>query len=74
MPVFGRMPNELVENTQLQSGKVRPLSFTLPDSLEGHISKAVPTLRFYEVSDEHQGDIEEARWISEPDSEQEFNL
>lgn len=72
MPVLGLMPYELIENTQLQSGEVRPLSFTLPTSLEGQISKVVLTLRFYEVSDEHQGDIEKAHWASEPVLEQEF--
>jgi hypothetical protein len=72
MPIFGLMPNELMENTQLQSDEVRPLSFTLPDSLEGRISRTVLTLRFYEVSDEHQGDIEKAHWISEPILKQEF--
>ena len=41
MQVSGLTPNELIENTQLQGGEVRPLSFTLPDSLEGQISKAV---------------------------------
>jgi hypothetical protein len=66
MPLMGLMPNKLVENTQLQSGEIRHLSFTLPSSLKGKTSKAVLTLRFYEVSDEHQGDIEKAHWISEP--------
>jgi hypothetical protein len=41
--------------------------------LEGHIIRAVLTLRFYEVSDEHQGVIEKAHWISLPILEQEFN-
>ncbi len=65
MPVTGLMPDKLIENTQLQSGEVRPLSFTLPASLEGQISQAVLTLRFYEVSDEHQGDITQAHWVSD---------
>jgi hypothetical protein len=66
MPVVGLMPFKLIENTQLQSGEVRPLSYTLPPSLKGQVSKVVLTLRFYDVSDEYQGDINMAHWISEP--------
>ncbi len=66
MPFAGLFPNRLIKNTQLQSGEVRLLNFTLPASLEGKIDKAVATLRFYGVSDEHQGDIKHAHWISEP--------
>ncbi|MEE8401916.1 MAG: hypothetical protein V3R86_07160, partial [Candidatus Hydrothermarchaeaceae archaeon] len=74
MPVMGLMPNKLIENTQLQSGEMRKLSFTLPSSLKGQISKANLTLRFYEVSDEYQGDIEKAHWISDPVLEEEVSF
>jgi len=65
-PIIGLMPYKLIENTQLKSSEVRPLNYTLPYSLEGQVSKAVLTLRFYDVSDEHLGDINKAHWISEP--------
>ncbi len=74
MPVVGLMPFKLIENTQLQSGEVRPLSYTLPSSLEGQVSKVVLTLRFYDVSDEYQGEINRAHWISEPFLEKEVIL
>ena len=56
----------LQENTQLQSGEVRQLNYTLPSDLEGQIDKAVITLRFYDVSDEYLGELSEAHWVSEP--------
>jgi len=74
MPGVGLMPDKLIENTQLQSSEKRPLSYTLPESIESQISKAVLTLRFYDVSDEHQGDLEMAHWISEPFLEEEVNF
>jgi hypothetical protein len=70
MPVIGLMPHKLTENTQLQSGEVRALSFTLPTALKDQVSTAVLTLRFYDVADDHQGDISQAHWISEPILEQ----
>ncbi len=60
------MPYKLVENTQIQSGEIRPLNFDLPASLEGQFDRIQVLLRFYEVSDEHNGDIEKAHWSSEP--------
>jgi hypothetical protein len=74
MPVIGLMPFKLVENTQLQSGESRQLRFTLPSSLEGQINNAIFSMSFYDVSDEHQGDITKAHWISDPILEQEVNL
>jgi hypothetical protein len=74
MPLAGLMTNKLKENTQLQSDEVRPLEFKLPSSLEGKISKAVFLLRFYDVSDDHQGDIKKAHRISEPFFEEEFSF
>lgn len=66
MPLTGLFPNRLIKNTQLQSGEMRKLNFTLPGYLEGKINKAVATLTFYGVSDEYQGDIKHAHWISKP--------
>jgi hypothetical protein len=66
MPVAGLFPNSLLKNTQLQSGEMRSINFTLPNSLEGKINKAVATLKFYSISDELQGDINRAHWISMP--------
>ena len=66
MPVFGIMPNSEIRNTQLQSGEVRNLSYTLPSELMDKIDKAELTFRFYDVSDDHQGDITRAHHVSEP--------
>jgi len=74
MPIAGLFPNSLIKNTQLQSGELRILSLTLPASMEGKISKAVATLKFYGVSDEHQGDIKRAHWVSKPILTEEFTL
>jgi hypothetical protein len=74
MPILGLFPVKLVENSQLQSGETRQLSYTLPSSLEGQINKAVVTLRFYDIYDWLQQDISKAHWVSEPFVEEEFNL
>jgi hypothetical protein len=66
MPVFGLMPYKLIEDTQLQSGEKRVLEFTLPASIENQIGEVLFTMRFYEVSDEHEGDISKAHWTSKP--------
>lgn len=66
LPLVGIHPFMLLENTQLQSGEVRQLSFTLPSSLEGLIDRAALTLKFYDVSDEYTGDLSKAHWVSEP--------
>ena len=42
------------------------MSFTLPTELEGQIETVQLILRFYEVADEHEGDIEKAYFMSEP--------
>ena len=70
MPVFGLMPYKLLEDTQLQSGETRRLNFTLPESIKDEISEVSLLMRFYEVSDEHEGDITKAYWQSEPFLEQ----
>ena len=74
MPILGLFPMKLIENTQLQSGETRRLSYTLPLSLEGQIDKAVITLRFYDIYDWFQQDISKAHWVSEPFIEEEINL
>lgn len=76
LPIIGLMPdsNRLIENTQLQSGEVRKLSYTLPDTLEGKVDKVVYILRFYDVSDEYQGNLEMAHWVSEPIIEKEVKI
>jgi hypothetical protein len=66
MPVFGLMPYKLLEDTQLQSGEARKLNFTLPVSIKDKIKSVSLSMRFYEVSDEHEGDIEKAYWTSDP--------
>lgn len=72
MPIAGLFPDTLIKNTQLQSGELRKLSYTLPASLEIKMRKAIVTLKFYGVSDEHQGDIKHAHWISKPILKEEF--
>jgi len=72
LPIVGIHPFMLLENTQLQSGEVRLLSFTLPPFLKGRIDKAVLTLQFYDVSDEYAGDLRKAHWISKPFVRQEI--
>lgn len=74
MPVLGLFPMKLIENTQLQSGETRLVSYALPSSLEGQISKAVVTLRFYDIYDWLKQDISKAHWVSEPIIEKEINL
>jgi hypothetical protein len=74
MPFAGLMPYKLIENTRLQSGEKRPVRFTLPAALEGKIAEIVLILRFYEVSDEHRGDIEKAHWVGEPILEKRIRL
>lgn len=65
-PVIGIMPWKPVENTQLQSGESRKLTYVLPDTLKGRLDRVALTLRFYEISDEFQGDLTKAHWISMP--------
>ena len=74
MPIAGLFPNSLIHNTQLQSGESRLLQFSLPHSLEGKLNKAVATLKFYGVSDEHQGNIAHAHWESKAILVENFSL
>jgi hypothetical protein len=74
IPILGLFPMKIIENTQLQSGENRSLSYTLPSSLEGQIKKAIITLRFYDIYDWHQQDITKAHWASEPIIEEEVSL
>lgn len=66
MPIVGIMPYRLIENTQLQPGERRALQFSLPPDLTGKIKQVIIVLRMYEVSDEHQGNIERTHWVSKP--------
>ena len=74
MPLSGLFPNRLIRNNQLQSDEARRLEFNLPSSLRGRIAEAEILLRFYSVSDEHQGDLSHAHWVSEPILKQAFRL
>lgn len=74
VPILGLMPYKLIENTQLQSGEKRRLMFTLPSELNGKISSVDLTLRMFEVSDEYQGDIEKAYWVSQPIVKEKINF
>lgn len=66
VPVLGLMPYKQIEDTRLQSGEKRLLTVALPVELKGKISNVELVLRMYEISDEHQGDIEKAHWESQP--------
>lgn len=66
VPILGLMPYKQIENTQLKSSEKRLLTFALPSELNGKISNVELVLRMYEVSDEYQGDIEKAHWVSQP--------
>ena len=74
MPIFGLMPYKLLEDTQLQSGEERKMNFSLPTSLKGKIKSVSFLMRFYEVSDEHEGDISHAYWTSKPFYKEKVNF
>jgi len=74
MPVLGVMPYRLKENTQLQSDEARLVKTTLPSNLQGKISELMIVMRFYDVSDDHQGDINKAHTISKPFFEKRVSL
>jgi hypothetical protein len=74
MPVLGFWPYEIIADKQLKTREKRPLSFTVPPELEGRIKAIQLTLRFYEVADEHEGDIEKAYFVSEPIMEKEIQI
>ena len=66
MPVLGFWPYEIIADSQLKTGEKRPLRFTLPPEIKGSIETIQLILRFYEVADEHEGDIAKAYFVSKP--------
>ena len=74
IPIAGIMPYKLIENTQLQSNETRKINLTIPESFKEKAKKVVISLKIYEVSDDHQGDITKAHWISEPIVYKEIHL
>lgn len=74
MPILGFWPYEIIKDTQLKTREKRPLSFSLPEELQGEIKTVQLILRFYEVADEHEGDIEKAYFISQPILERKIQL
>ena len=67
MPVAGIMPYKLLMDTHLKSGEKRLLNLKLPMKLSKEkIARVELSIRFYDVSDEYQGDITKAHWISNP--------
>jgi hypothetical protein len=65
--IMGSMPSDVVlEDTQLKSLEARAVNYSLPAKVEGKMSKAFIMLRFYDVADQYQGDLEKSHWISEP--------
>ena len=74
VPVLGFWPAKIIADTQLKSGEQRQLSFSLPPELEGKIAKIQLVLRFYEVADEHEGNLEKAYHVSRPILEEEVHV
>ena len=66
IPVLGFWPNEIIADTTLKSLERRPLSFLLPSALTAEAYSVELILRFYEVADEHAGNIKKARYVSKP--------
>lgn len=74
MPVLGFWPYEIIEDTQLKTSEKRRLSFTLPAELQGEIKAVQLVLRFYEVADEYEGDLDRAYFVSQPILEKRMQL
>ena len=74
MPILGFWPYEIIKDTQLKTKEKRPLSFTLPVALQGEINTIQLILRFYEVADEHEGDIDKAYFTSNPILEKKIQM
>lgn len=66
MPILGFWPYEIVKDTQLKTAEKRSLTFTLPENLKDKVKTIDLVLRFYEVADEHEGNIDKAYFISQP--------
>ena len=66
VPVLGFWPAKLVGDTQLKSGESRRLDVTVPPDLRGRLGSVQLILRFYEVADEHEGDLQEAYYVGTP--------
>lgn len=65
--IMGSMPSGVViEDTQLRSLEARPVTYALPAKIEGKARKVAVILRFYDVADQHQGNLEKAHWMSGP--------
>jgi hypothetical protein len=74
MPILGFWPYEIVADKQLKAAEKRHLSFTLPSDLKDKIKSIQLILRFYEVADEHEGNIDKAYFISEPILKKEIQI
>jgi hypothetical protein len=55
-----------IENTKLQAGETRQLSFTPPPDLKGRIGRIEATLSFYGILVFHHGDLKKALWATQP--------
>jgi hypothetical protein len=74
VPVLGFWPAKIIGDTQLKSGESRRLSFAVPPDLRGRLGSVHLILRFYEVADEHEGNLEKAYYVSRPIIVQEIAL
>lgn len=74
IPVLGFWPAKVIADTQLKSREQRHLSFALPPELEGRIATVQLVLRFYEVHNEHEGNLEKAYHVSRPILEVEVHV
>lgn len=66
VPILGFWPAKIIADTQLKSGESRRLSLTVPTELRGRVGSVQLALRFYEVADEHEGDLDKAYYVSGP--------
>lgn len=65
--IMGSMPTGVViEDTQLRSLEARAVNCVLPTKIEGRVRKVAIMLRFYDVEDQYQGNLEKTHWTSEP--------
>ncbi len=73
---MGSMPSkELIEDTQLRSLEARKVSYSLPVSIDkDKLEKVRIMLKFYDVADKYQGDIEKSHWVSAPLFDTELKL
>ncbi len=74
LPIVGTVPFMLSENTQLRSNEKRVLRVALPEDILLQPKRVVIVLRMYEVSEEYEGNVDKAHWVSKPILKREVGL